>query len=62
MRPDASVLAQLHLGVDADTARSSPRATAPDVDDASQVGPLLDQVERPVASFTGETRSTETTL
>jgi hypothetical protein len=28
--------------------------TANDVDDASQVGPLLDQVEGPVASFTGD--------
>ncbi len=28
--------------------------TTNDVDDASQVGPLLDQVEGPVASFTGD--------
>ena len=28
--------------------------TAKDVDDASQAGPLLDQVARPVASFTGD--------
>ena len=28
--------------------------TTNDVDDASQVGPLLDQLERPVASFTGD--------
>ena len=27
--------------------------TANDVDDGSQVGPLLDQVDGPVASFTG---------
>lgn len=28
--------------------------TAPDDDDGAQVGPLLDQVKRPVASFTGD--------
>jgi hypothetical protein len=34
--------------------RSSAALTTNDVDDACQVGPLLDQVEGPVASFTGD--------
>jgi hypothetical protein len=34
--------------------RSSHRLTTNDVDDASQLDPLLDQVEGPVASFTGD--------
>ena len=41
----------LHLGVDAETGRI---VAAKDVDDASQAGPLLDQVEGPLASFTGD--------
>ena len=46
---------KLHLGVDADTGEIvAAKLTAPDVDDGSQVGPLLDQVGRPVASFTGD--------
>ena len=45
----------LHLGVDADTGRIVASAlTSKDVDDASQVDPLLDQVAGPVASFTGD--------
>src|SRR4051812_1701168 len=46
---------KLHLGVDAETGRivAAP-LTARDEDDASQVGPLLDQVEDPVASFTAD--------
>jgi len=46
---------KLHLGVDADTGEIVAAAlTSSDVDDGSQVGPLLDQVGRPVASFTGD--------
>jgi hypothetical protein len=46
---------KLHLGVDADTGRIvAATLTDRDVDDASQVGPLLDQVAGPVASFTGD--------
>ena len=44
----------LHLGVDARTGQIVASAlAAKDVDDASQAGPLLDQVAGPVASFTG---------
>ncbi len=45
----------LHLATDADTGRivaSVP--TGRDADDGSQVGPLLDRVDGPVASFTGD--------
>jgi hypothetical protein len=46
---------KLHLGVDADTgAITAAELTTNDVDDGSQVGPLLDQVEGAVASFTGD--------
>lgn len=46
---------KLHLGVDADTGEIVVAAlTSNDVDDGSQVGPLLDQVRRPVASFIGD--------
>jgi len=46
---------KLHLGVDADTGEIiTTTLTSHDVDDGSQVGPLLDQVNRPVASFTGD--------
>src|SRR3954469_14044120 len=46
---------KLHLGVDADTGRIvASELTTHDVDDGSQVGPLLDQVTGPVASFTGD--------
>jgi hypothetical protein len=45
----------LHLATDADTGRIVASAlTDRDADDGSQVGPLLDQVEGPVASFTGD--------
>src|SRR4051794_27851744 len=40
---------KLHLGVDADTGQIvASTLTAPDVDDGSQAGPLLDQVAGPV--------------
>jgi Transposase DDE domain len=46
---------KLHIGVDASTGEIVATAlTSNDVDDASQIGRLLDQVERPVASFTGD--------
>jgi hypothetical protein len=46
---------KLHIGMDANTGEIVATAlTTNDVDDASQVGPLLDQVEGPVASFTGD--------
>ena len=46
---------KLHIGVDANTGEIVATAlTTNDVDDASQIGPLLDQVEGPVVSFTGD--------
>jgi len=46
---------KLHIGVDADTGRIlAARLTTSDLDDASQVGLLLDQVMDPVASFTAD--------
>ena len=46
---------KLHIAVDADTGRiAAASLTTSDVDDASQVGPLLDQVNTSVASFTAD--------
>ena len=46
---------KLHIAVDADTGQIAAAAlTTSDVDDASQVGALLDQVGGPVASFTAD--------
>jgi Transposase DDE domain len=46
---------KLHLGVDAGTGRiEAVELTTSEADDGSRVGPLLDQVEDPVASFTGD--------
>ena len=46
---------KLHIGMDANTGEIVATAlTMNDVDDGSQVGPLLDQVAGPVASFTGD--------
>jgi hypothetical protein len=46
---------KLHLGTDADTGRIVASVlTDQDVDDGSQVGPLLDQAGGPVASLTGD--------
>ena len=43
---------KLHIGVDADTGQIVAAALATnDVDDGSQVGPLLDQIDRPTAAF-----------
>ncbi len=45
----------LHLATDADTGRIVASVlTDRDADDGSQIGPLLDQVDGPVASFTGD--------
>src|SRR5215213_9996543 len=47
--------ALLHLGRDADTGQIvAATLSTHDVDDGSQVGPLLDQVDGPIASFTGD--------
>jgi hypothetical protein len=46
---------KLHLGVDASTGRiEAVELTSHETDDGSRVGPLLDQVEGVVASFTGD--------
>ena len=46
---------KLHLAADADTGRIVASAlTSKDTDDGSWAGPLLDQVDGPVASFTGD--------
>jgi len=46
---------KMHIGVDADTGRIvAAELTTNDIDDGSQVGPLLDQVAGPVTSFTGD--------
>ncbi|CAA9322281.1 MAG: Transposase [uncultured Gemmatimonadaceae bacterium] len=46
---------KLHLATDADTGRIVASAlTDKDADDGSRVGPLLEQVDGPVASFTGD--------
>ena len=46
---------KLHIGVDADTGQVVAAVlTDRDADDGAQVGPLLDQVDRPVASLTGD--------
>ena len=45
----------LHLATDADTGRIVASVlTDKDVDDGSQVGPLLDRIDGPVASFTAD--------
>ena len=46
---------ELHLGLDAGTGRVvASLLTTRDVDDGSQVDPLLDRIEEPLASFTGD--------
>jgi hypothetical protein len=46
---------KLHLGMDAGTGRiEAVELTTSEVDDGSRVGPLLDQVADPLASFTGD--------
>ena len=46
---------KMHLGVDANTGRIvAAELTTNDADDASQVGPLLEQVDGAIASFTGD--------
>jgi hypothetical protein len=46
---------KLHIGVDAGTGEiAAATLTTKDVDDASEVGPLLEQVEGPLASFVAD--------
>jgi len=46
---------KLHIGLDANTGQIVAASfTAKEVDDGAEVGPLLDQVRGPVASFTGD--------
>jgi len=46
---------KLDIGVDADTGEIiAAGLTSKDVDDGSQVGPLLEQIVGPIASFTGD--------
>ena len=46
---------KLHLGMDAGTGQIvASLLTAHDADDGAQIGPLLDQVNGPLASFTGD--------
>ncbi len=46
---------KLHLGMDAGTGQTvASLLTTHDADDGAQVGPLLDQVPDPIASFTGD--------
>jgi len=46
---------KLHLGMDAGTGQIvASLLTSKDVDDGSQIGPLLDQIPDPIASFTGD--------
>jgi hypothetical protein len=46
---------KLHIGVDADTGQIlASELTTADVDDGSQVEPLLDQITAPLASFLGD--------
>ena len=46
---------KLHIGIDAGTGRIlASELTTSDVDDGSQVEPLLDQIAGPLASFTGD--------
>jgi hypothetical protein len=48
-------VAKLHIGVDAQTGQIlASELTTSDVDDGSQVEPLLDQIPGPLASFTGD--------
>lgn len=50
-----SALAKLHIGVDAEIGQIlASKLTASDIDDGSQVEPLLDQIAAPVASFIGD--------
>ena len=46
---------KLHIGIDAETGQIfASELTASDVDDGSQVEPLLDQIAAPLASFIGD--------
>jgi len=46
---------KLHIGMDADTGQIvAATLTTKEIDDGAEVGPLLDQVREPVASFTAD--------
>jgi hypothetical protein len=46
---------KLHIGIDAETGQIlASELTSNEVDDGSQVGPLLDQITGPLASFVGD--------
>jgi hypothetical protein len=46
---------KLHLGMDADTGRIVAAVLIDkEADDGAQVGPLLDQIDGPIASLTGD--------
>jgi hypothetical protein len=46
---------KMHIGVDADTGQIlAAELTGPEIDDGSRIGPLLNQVEGPLASLTGD--------
>src|SRR3954466_13271474 len=46
---------KMHIGVDADTGQIlAAELMGPEIDDGSRVGPLLNQVDGPVASVTGD--------
>ena len=52
---------KLHIGVDADTGQIiAAELTSKDIDDGSQVGPLLEQIAGPVASLPAMGRTIET--
>jgi hypothetical protein len=54
---------KLHIGVDADTGQIVAAAlTTHDLDDGSQVAPLLDQIDNPIASFTDKRQATEVAI
>ena len=54
-RGSLTVWRKLHIGLDAETGQVvAASLTAKEVDDGAEVGPLLDQVDGTVASFTAE--------
>jgi hypothetical protein len=54
---------KLHIGVDAETGQIlASELTSKDVDDGSQVEPLLDQITAPLASFIGDAAYDQTSI
>jgi hypothetical protein len=54
---------KLHIGVDAETGQIlASELTSKDVDDGSQVEPLLDQITAPLASFIGDGAYDQTSI